>query len=76
MKDSTRQGYDREAGRACIDYAFNTMGWSRCIHVIDKDNIGSIKMAESLGSKRLYKIEKLGGFPDMTECWAYGQVKS
>ncbi len=76
MKDSTRKGYAKEAGRACIDYAFNTLGWERCIHVIDKDNLGSIKTAEALGSKRLYKIEELAGFPDAGECWAYGQVRS
>jgi len=76
MKDSQRQGYAHEAGRACIDYVFDTLGWTRCIHVIDKDNIGSIKTAESLGSQRLYEIERLGGFPNMGECWAYGQVNS
>ena len=76
MKDASRKGYAKEAGAACIHYAFNTLGWDRCIHVIDKDNIGSIKTAEALGSKRMYKIDSLGGgVLDATNCWAYGQVK-
>lgn len=72
----TRKGYAREAGQACIDYVFETLGWDKVIHVIDKDNLGSIKTAESLGSKRLYKVEELPPFPAGTfDCWAYGQTR-
>ena len=74
-RDYTRKGYAKEAGAACVDYVFNTLGWNRIIHVIAEGNIGSIKTAESIGSKRMYKIENLPPFGDVT-CWAYGQVKS
>ncbi len=71
-RDYTRQGYAKEAGRACIEYARDILGWSRVIHVIAEENIGSIKTAEALGAKRLYPITNLPPFGDV-KCWAYGQ---
>lgn len=73
-RDYTRRGYAKEAGAACVDYVFNTLGWERIIHVIAEDNLGSIKTAEAIGSKRLYAIDKLPPFGDV-KCWAYGQEK-
>lgn len=70
----TRRGYAKEAGAACVDYVFNTLGWDRVIHVIDEKNIGSIKTAEAIGSARMYKIDHLPPFGDVN-CWAYGQVR-
>lgn len=73
-RNYTRQGFAKEAGGACIDYVFETLGWDRIIHVIAEENIASIKTAEALGSKRLYKIDKLAPFGDV-QCWAYGQTR-
>ncbi len=73
-RNYTRRGYAKEAGAACIDYAFETLEWQRTIHVIGEENIASIKTAEALGSKRLYKIDKLPPFGDV-QCWAYGQTR-
>lgn len=73
-RDFTRRGYAKEAGAACVDYCFNTLGWDRVIHVIAEGNIGSIKTAESIGSSRMYEIGNLPPFGDV-KCWAYGQVK-
>ena len=73
-RDYTRKGYAKEAGAACIDYCFDTLGWTRIIHVIAEGNIGSIKTAEAIGSKRLYKMDHLPPFGEVT-CWAYGQEK-
>ncbi len=70
----TRRGFAKEAGAACVDYVFNTLGWSRIIHVIDADNIGSIKTAEAIGSKKMYRIDHLAPFGDVN-CWAYGQER-
>ncbi|WP_409433156.1 GNAT family N-acetyltransferase [Litorimonas sp. RW-G-Af-16] len=69
-----RKGFAKEAGRACIDYAFDTLGWDKVIHVIQDGNIGSMKTAEALGSKRLYSMD---GIPEVTDefCWIYGQDK-
>ena len=44
------QGYAREAAIACIDWAFDTLGWEDVIHVIDPANLASRKVAEALGS--------------------------
>ncbi len=70
----TRKGFAKEAGAACIDYAFNQLGWDRVIHVIAEENIASIKTAEALGSKRMYHIDHLPPFGDVN-CWAYGQER-
>ncbi|WP_017932598.1 GNAT family N-acetyltransferase [Robiginitomaculum antarcticum] len=71
-RDYIRKGYAKEAGRACIDYVRDHLGWSRVIHVIGEENIGSIKTAEALGSKRLYPVTHLPPFGEV-KCWAYGQ---
>ncbi len=71
----TRKGFAKEAGAACIEYAFDVLGWTRVIHVIAEDNIASIKTAESIGSLRLYHIDNLPPFGEVN-CWAYGQARS
>ena len=48
--DHLRKGYAVEAGRASIDYAFNTLGWPRVVHVILEENEASIAVARKLGS--------------------------
>lgn len=59
-----RQGYAFEAANACIDYAFNTLGWSRVIHVILEGNLPSIALARKLGSALLRSQQ---GIPGVTE---------
>ncbi len=71
----TRKGFAKEAGQACLDYAFETLGWDRVIHVIAEDNIASIKTAEAIGSEKIYHIAELPPFGEVN-CWAYGQEKS
>ena len=71
----TRKGIAKEAGAACVDYVFNTLGWDRIIHVIAEENIASIKTAEAIGSKRMYHISELPPFGGVN-CWAYGQTKA
>lgn len=45
------RGYATEAGRAAIDWAFETLGWDEVIHNIDAGNDASIRLAERLGSR-------------------------
>lgn len=71
----TRQGFAKEAGAACVDYVFNTLGWDRIIHVIAEENIGSIKTAEAIGSERLYHVPELPPYGEVN-CWAYGQLRT
>ncbi|MBW4331965.1 GNAT family N-acetyltransferase [Stakelama sp. CBK3Z-3] len=44
------RGYAFEAACACMDFAFDTLGWDRVIHTIDPDNARSITLAKRLGS--------------------------
>jgi len=69
-----RKGYAKEAGAACVKYAFEELGWERVIHVIAAENIASIKTAEAIGSKKMYHIPNLPPFGEVN-CWAYGQDK-
>lgn len=70
----TRKGFAKEAGAACVKYAFDKLGWNKVIHVIAEGNIGSIKTAEAIGSEKMYQITNLPPFGEVN-CWAYGQVK-
>jgi RimJ/RimL family protein N-acetyltransferase len=69
----TRQGYAREAGRACLDYVRDELGWTSVIHLIQEGNIGSEKTAEALGAARLYTLND--GVPGVTDktCHVYGK---
>ena len=71
-RDYTRKGYAKEAASACVDYAFNTLGWDKVIHVIAHGNIGSIKTAEAIGSKHIGELESIPGVTKMP-CHIYGQ---
>nr|NGX51438.1 hypothetical protein [Chlamydiota bacterium] len=46
------KGYATEAARACIDYGFNTLGYTRLISIIDPKNSASVRVAEKNGLKR------------------------
>jgi RimJ/RimL family protein N-acetyltransferase len=72
--DYLRQGYASEAARASIDYAFNTLGWSRLIHVILEVNEASIALAKKLGSILIGAQQGLPGTTD-EKILIYGQKK-
>ena len=58
------KGFATEAGLACVDYAFETLGWQRVIHVILKGNEQSVAVARKLGSRF---IETKQGLPGVTD---------
>jgi len=62
--DHRKKGYATEAGRAAIDYAFNTLGWQQVIHVILEGNAPSITLAEKLGSRLIRSQDGLPGVTD------------
>lgn len=66
------KGYAVEAANVCLDHVFNELGWDSVIHCIDPDNLGSIKVAERIGSKYLRTIQGVGGVFD-GELFIYGQ---
>ena len=43
-----KHGYATEAASAVRDYAFNTLGFSRLISMIDPQNVASVRVAEKL----------------------------
>lgn len=45
------KGYAREAARAAMDFARDTLHWPRVIHVIHPDNVRSAAVAAHLGSR-------------------------
>jgi RimJ/RimL family protein N-acetyltransferase len=53
VQEAQRRGYAKEAATACIDWAFDVLGWSEVVHCIDPANTASIATATSLGSQRL-----------------------
>ncbi|MEL6687475.1 MAG: GNAT family N-acetyltransferase [Pseudomonadota bacterium] len=69
----TRKGFAKEAGRTCIDYVRDTLGWSDVIHIIEDGNIASVRTAEALGSKHLETVNGLSGTTDAV-CHIYGQT--
>jgi RimJ/RimL family protein N-acetyltransferase len=69
-----RKGYASEAARAAVNYAFTTLGWSAVSHVILDGNVGSIGVAEKIGSKF---IRTQDGIPGLIEekVHVYGQTR-
>jgi RimJ/RimL family protein N-acetyltransferase len=50
---ATGKGYAMEAASACMDFAFDTLGWDKVIHIIAPDNTASQGVAARLGSTNL-----------------------
>ncbi|GLS90449.1 acetyltransferase [Psychromonas marina] len=49
LKSQWGKGLATEAAIAMKEYAFQEMGLTRLISIIDKDNIGSVRVAEKVG---------------------------
>ncbi|GIU66368.1 hypothetical protein PsB1_0522 [Candidatus Phycosocius spiralis] len=50
---ATGKGYGLEAASAAMDWAFDHLGWTQIIHIIDPNNKPSEALAASLGSINL-----------------------
>lgn len=53
VRDRWGRGYATEAARACLDFAFDVLGWDEVIHVIAEANAPSKAVAARLGSRLL-----------------------
>lgn len=74
LRSHTGRGYAAEAATAALDFAFDTLGWDRVIHVIHPENTPSQAVARSLGSANLGAVR----LPAPLEAWpseAWGQTR-
>ena len=69
------KGFAQEAATACIDYAFDVLGWEDVIHTIDPANTASIALAERLGSVNMGPTRLPEPYKDV-RVDAYGQSKA
>jgi RimJ/RimL family protein N-acetyltransferase len=51
VPDCWGRGYATEGATAAIDWAFDHLGWTEVIHVIDPENLASQQVARKLGSR-------------------------
>lgn len=72
--DHLRKGYATEAALASLDFAYKVLGWESVIHVILPGNVGSIGVAEKIGSRFLKTQEGIPGILD-EEVLIYGQSR-
>ncbi|WP_339745976.1 GNAT family N-acetyltransferase [uncultured Maricaulis sp.] len=63
------KGYATEAGAACMDHVFDTLGWDSAIHLIHADNLGSQRVAGRLGSVHMGREVQVPGFTIMADVW-------
>lgn len=69
-----RKGYGAEAARACLDFAFDDLGWDDVIHVIVEGNAPSIALAKTIGSTLRGDLPGIPGVTD-ERCLVYGQSR-
>jgi RimJ/RimL family protein N-acetyltransferase len=73
--DRCRLGYATEAATAAIDWAFDNLGWTEVIHVIDPNNLASQGVARKLGSRNRGRGRLPAPFVDsVIDVW--GQTKT
>ena len=70
-----RRGFAKEAAIACIDWAFEELGWETVIHCIDPRNAASIALARSLGST-LQRTQVAAPAPIVASWDIYGQTRA
>ena len=59
------KGYASEAGRAARRYAYDTLGWTTAISMIDMGNDASVRVAEAMGATRATDFDYPGHGPVM-----------
>jgi RimJ/RimL family protein N-acetyltransferase len=64
-RDTWGKGYATEGAIACMDYAFDVLGWDEAIHTIEPDNAASQAVARKLGSTILRQAQMPAPFEDM-----------
>ncbi len=75
VRPAQRKGFALEAAVASIDFAFDTLGWDDVIHLIDPENLPSIRLAERLGSTCRGPVARPDPFAD-ERVDAWGQTRA
>ncbi len=57
MENAEGKGIAHEAALAARQYAYQTLGWTTAISLVDPENIRSVKLAEKMGCKFDYEFE-------------------
>tara|TARA_R110001606_G_scaffold195930_3_gene343596 strand:+ start:178 stop:735 length:558 start_codon:yes stop_codon:yes gene_type:complete len=68
-RESWGKGYATEAAIACMDHAFDTLGWDSVIHLIHADNRGSQAVAARIGSANTGEEVEVPGFGILVDIW-------
>ena len=68
-RESWGKGYATEAAIACMDHAFDTLGWDSVIHLIHADNRGSQAVAARIGSANTGQEVEVPGFGILVDIW-------
>ncbi|RAK59279.1 N-acetyltransferase [Phenylobacterium hankyongense] len=68
------KGYATEGAAACMDWAFDTLGWTEAIHTIEPANAASQAVARRLGSSILRQARMPAPFEAM-EVDVWGQTR-
>jgi RimJ/RimL family protein N-acetyltransferase len=70
LRAHTGKGYAVEAATAAMNFAFDTLGWERVVHIIDPNNVGSHAVARRLGSQNFGKVDLAAPHQDWpVELW-------
>jgi RimJ/RimL family protein N-acetyltransferase len=72
--DSWGKGLALEAAVASMDYAFDALGWSSVIHLVNRDNIRSQALARRLGSRVQGQVQMPAPF-DYETVDVWGQTR-
>ena len=73
--DAQGRGYAVEAASACMDFAFDRLGWSQAIHTIMPDNAASQRVAQRLGSAKLREAMLPAPHLKLTDVWGQTRVE-
>lgn len=74
LPSTVGKGYATEGAAASVDWAFNHLGWTDVIHIIDPDNAPSQKVAARLGSTNRGPTQMPAPFDQLTVD-AWGQTR-
>jgi RimJ/RimL family protein N-acetyltransferase len=75
IADVRGRGYATEGAAACVDWAFETLGWDEVIHTIGPDNLASQSVARRLGSTLLRQARMPEPFADQVlDVWGQSRA--